>query len=146
MSNKLDYTIEFVSKKFDVESDLFEDCGKGDQFYGRDVANYLADELKEHCIDVRCIEEDWSWQVSGKIKNDQRFEISVFPSGLTEKMSGNDRYLWRLRLSVRQKGQFLWILPIYKWIKCDDKFLDILKAILSADGFEFRRMEIGATW
>lgn len=146
MSDKLDYTIEFVSKKFDLESDLFEDCGEGDQFYGRDVADFLVDELKEHCLEVRKIEEDWSWQVSGKIKNDQRFEINIFPWGLTEKMSGDERYLWRLRLSARQKGHFLWVLPIYKWIKCDEEFCGILKAILSADGFEFKRMEIGASW
>ena len=146
MNDKLDYTIEFINKDFDLESDLFQDCGKGDQFYGRDVADYLVNELKAHCLEINCIEEDWGWQVFGKIKDEQRFDINIYPWGLLEEASGNEFHLWRLRLCVQQKAKFLGLLPLYKSVMCDDDFCRILKGKLSAGSFEFRRMEVGVIW
>ena len=146
MNTQLDYTIEFINKNFDVESNLSEEFNAGNKFYGQDVAQYLEKELCEHVQEVQIIDEDWGWQVYGHIDSKTKFDINIYAWGLLEDAAGDDFYLWRLLLQTKEKYRVFGILPISKTVKCDDSFRNLLSDICGKDGCVFKRMETEIEW
>ena len=146
MDDRLDYTIEFINKDFDLESELPIEHNAGNSCYGSDVAEYIVKQLKPHCEAIEYIDEDWGWQVFGNSDAESKFDINIYPWGFIEDKAGDEFYLWRLRVCAKKKGKLLGFIPVYKPTKCTDSFCETLKGIFSSEGFRFVRMEIGVEW
>ena len=65
-------TFTFRTDRFDTTSELPADANAGNRFYGRDVAELLADRLGGSYFD-----EDWGWQVHAPLADDAFLEVSV---------------------------------------------------------------------
>lgn len=146
MNKNLDYTIEFINKDFDIESELSDEFNAGNKIYGRDVALYIERELNGHVQEVQIIDEDWGWQVYGSIDPNYKFDISIYAWGFLEDTPGDEFNLWRLLLETKKKHKVLDILPIFKSVKCEDGFRNLLSDICGKNGCVFRRMETGVEW
>lgn len=146
MSDKLDYTIEFINKKFNIDGELSEENRDIDTHYGRDVAEYLTNNLKSHDFEVEYLEEDWGWLVLGQINPDNKFEIYIYPWGILDNKPNDERYLWRLRLRTQEKIKLLGFFPIFKSVECNALLKNVLKNMLSEEGNKFKRMEMSVAW
>ena len=57
---------EFTSDRFDHSSDPPPEANAGNQFYGRDVASFIAAGLTERGLNASFFDKDWGWQAHGK--------------------------------------------------------------------------------
>ena len=146
MDDNLDYTIEFINKDFDLESELPEEFNEGNPCYGRDVAGYITSKLKAHNINVDFIDEGWGWQVYGQFDPENKFEFNIYPWGFLNDSTGEEFYLWRLRLCTSKKEKLLGFIPIFKTSKCGAKWREIIQSLFSQDGNQFIRMETNVEW
>jgi hypothetical protein len=65
--------LAFTSDRFDTASELPEDANAGNRFYGRDVAELVADGLGGSFLD-----EDWGWQAHATRPDGSVLEVSVY--------------------------------------------------------------------
>ncbi len=55
--------LSFESERFDYRSELPDGYNAGNRFYGKDVAEYLADALTSRGFPSGYLDEDWGWLV-----------------------------------------------------------------------------------
>jgi hypothetical protein len=89
---------EFESDRFDHSSELPADANAGNRFYGRDVAEFIADGLAAHGFRTRFVDEDWGWWVEARAANGPSLEIGVYHN-IDEDVDQPD--LWALHLEER---------------------------------------------
>ena len=65
-------TFTFRTDRFDTSSELPPDANAGNRFYGRDVAELVANGLGGSFFD-----EDWGWQVHTPLADDAFLEVSI---------------------------------------------------------------------
>jgi hypothetical protein len=69
---------EFTSDAFDHTSDLPPDSNAGNRFYGRDVAEFIADGLAAREYTSEFLDEDWGWFVRARPATGMTLEIAVY--------------------------------------------------------------------
>lgn len=141
MDSKLDLTVEFINKNFNLHSELPDEINGGNPCYGQDVAAYIHDQLKSSNIQSEILDEDFGWAVFGRTTKNSRFEIHIYPWGFLNDAEGDGFHLWRLRLRSQEKSKFLGIFSVYKASECNHKLKDLIETILSSNGNLFLRME-----
>jgi hypothetical protein len=112
--------LEFTSDRFDTTSELPPEDNAGNRFYGRDVAELVANGLGGSYFD-----EDWGWQTHVVRPDGAVLEVSVYHDG------GDD---WRLLLRRLEKRRFL---PAREVPLADDDVAALVDVFARA-GIEFR--------
>lgn len=70
--------LRFESERFDYRSELPADANAGNRFYGRDLAEWLAEALNGAGMACEVVDEDWGWLVDSRRGHSLRFEIAVY--------------------------------------------------------------------
>jgi hypothetical protein len=68
----------FTSDRFDHSSALPPEANAGNRFYGRDVASFVAEGLRERGLETSFLDEDWGWQTHAKRPDGSILEISIY--------------------------------------------------------------------
>lgn len=75
----LSRALQFSTERFDYRSELPEEANAGNRFYGRDVAEFIAQGLSARGITAGFIDEDWGWLVQPATREAaQPFEIAIY--------------------------------------------------------------------
>ena len=70
--------LSFNSDRFDSTSDLPPEANAGNRFYGRDVAEFIADGLRSRCYRSDFLDEDWGWLVRARTPSRTKLMISIY--------------------------------------------------------------------
>lgn len=108
MPNSL--SLRFASERFDYRSELPETFNAGNRFYGRDVAEWLAQGLTTAGIAATFFDEDWGWLVTAALGAQAPFEIAVY--NLAEHGEGGRPGVgeWGLWVKAYERRKWLGIL------------------------------------
>ena len=101
----------FTSDRFDHSSELPPDANAGNQFYGRDVAEFISSGLTERGLDGSFFDEDWGWQAHGRRTDGSVLEISIYHNPDEDSAAEND---WALMLRSLRKERILGIVPRFR--------------------------------
>jgi hypothetical protein len=123
----------FTSDRFDHSSELPEDANAGNQFYGRDVAEFIAGGLNQRGLDASFLDEDWGWQVHAKRPDGSVLEISIYNNIDEEPAQADD---WELMVRLLQKGRLR-----SREVEVDDEAISALEDVFRNDGIELRRSD-----
>jgi hypothetical protein len=123
----------FTSDRFDHSSELPEDANAGNQFYGRDVAEFIAGGLNQRGLDASFLDEDWGWQVHAKRPDGSVLEISIYNNIDEEPAQADD---WELMVRLLQKGRLR-----SREVEVDDEAISALEDVFRNDGVELRRSD-----
>lgn len=74
----LSNAIRFRSERFDFRSELPDDFNAGNRFYGRDLAEYLSQQLSSQGLPAEFLDEDWGWQVFATRECPHNFLVSIY--------------------------------------------------------------------
>jgi hypothetical protein len=107
----LSIALSFTSERFDYQSDLPEDYNAGNRFYGKDVAEFLAERLSESGFQSDYMDEDWGWLVFSARGTTPDFEVAVY--NLTENEESNQpgTNTWGLWIREYTQKKLLGLLP-----------------------------------
>ena len=70
--------LSFNSDRFDSTSDLPPEANAGNRFYGRDVAEFIADGLRSRGYRSDFLDEDWGWLVRARTPSRTKLMISLY--------------------------------------------------------------------
>lgn len=71
-------SLRFATERFDYRSELPETFNAGNRFYGRDVAEFLAQGLTAAGVAATFFDEDWGWLVTAASGSEASFEIAIY--------------------------------------------------------------------
>ena len=128
----------FASDRFDHSSDLPADANAGNRFYGRDVAEFIADGLRERVLDSSFLDEDWGWQVHARRADGSVLEVSIYHNEEEDPARDGD---WSLMLRVLAKQRMLGVLPRFREVEVDDDDVSMLENVFGQAGITLRRSE-----
>ena len=74
----LSLSLRFNSERFDYSSDLPPDYNAGNRFYGKDVAEYLSEQLANRGFPAHYLDEDWGWLVESTRESSLVFEVAIY--------------------------------------------------------------------
>lgn len=103
--------LTFTSERFDYESDLPEDYNAGNRFYGKDVAEYLAERLSESGLQSDYMDEDWGWLVFSARGATPEFEVAVYNLTEYEDPSQRGTNTWGLWIREYTHTKLFGLLP-----------------------------------
>ena len=73
----LSTSISFKTERFDYRSELPGDINAGNRFYGKDVAEFIVEQLKSNGLNAAYLDEDWGWLVFSLKGQTPIFQIAV---------------------------------------------------------------------
>ena len=76
--NSLEKSLAFKTEQFDYRSDLPEEYNAGNRFYGRDVADFLTQQLAASGVKAGYLDEDWGWLVEAATPSGVDVEIAIY--------------------------------------------------------------------
>ena len=103
--------LRFTSSRFDHASVLPVEQNAGNQFYGRDVALWLAETLTARGLPADYMDEDWGWLVFSRRDATRDFEIAVYYLGEADDDVTVDSDEWGLWLRAHERGKLFGLLP-----------------------------------
>jgi hypothetical protein len=135
--------IRFKTELFDYQSQLPEEYNAGNRFYGRDVAEFLAQKLTEQDHSSDFLDEDWGWLIFGKQHASPEFEIGVY--NLSEHGEGGKAGApdWGLWVRAYERRKVLGLLTRRSQVPVPHKLLTAVQAAVRATGAEPSRWEDG---
>ena len=92
--------LSFESERFDYTSDLPAEYNAGSRFYGKDVAEFIADGLSARGFSADYLDEDWGWLVFATRDAAADFEVAVY--NLSDHREGGRPGAHRWGLWIRQ--------------------------------------------
>lgn len=104
-------SIKFKTERFDYQSQLPEHYNAGNRFYGKDVAEFLAENLTQQGLRADVLDEDWGWLVFSVKNNSPEFEVAVY--NLAEHGEGDrpGEPEWGLWARAYERRKILGLLP-----------------------------------
>ena len=103
--------LTFTSERFDYQSDLPEDYNAGNRFYGKDVAEYLAERLSEGGLQADYMDEDWGWLVFSARDTTPEFEVAVYNLTESEEIVRPGTNVWGLWIREYEHRKLFGLLP-----------------------------------
>jgi hypothetical protein len=128
--------LEFTTDRFDHSSELPPESNAGNRFYGRDVAEFVADGLDARDFDATFVDEDWGWQVHGSRPDGSVLEVSIYHNPDEDPATEDD---WALMVRLLRKERALGFLPRFREAAADDDALAALRATFGEAGVALRR-------
>jgi hypothetical protein len=126
----------FTSDRFDHASELPPEANAGNQFYGRDVAEFISEGMAERGLDASYLDEDWGWQAHAKRSDGSVLEISVYHNPDEDPRSEND---WALMLRALRRERLFGIMPRFRETEVDDEATATLEDVFRPAGIQLRR-------
>lgn len=71
-------SLRFHSLDFDYQGTLPAEANAGNQFYGRDVAEFINSGLEARQYQSSAFDEDWGWMVSCSLADDEVLEVAIY--------------------------------------------------------------------
>lgn len=136
------YTIEFYDDRFDLDSELDEECN---QCYGKDVADVLSKALNKAGVEVEVWEEDYGWELCG-VEQGKSFQIIVYPWGFLEGAEGKDESLWRLRLVMNEVVPHMFIFKKAVSVEFPKYLFEKIRRAVKENFKEYYRDSKGEKW
>lgn len=123
----------FTSDRFDRSSELPSEANAGNQFYGRDVAELVAEGLTARGFDASFLDEDRGWQTHAARPDGTVLEVSVYhdPDEV-----GEDE--WALLVRLLRKERKLGIAR-FREIEVDADAVAALEDVFREAGIALRR-------
>ena len=136
-------SIKFKTERFDYQSQLPEDYNAGNRFYGKDVAEFLAENLIQQGLRVDVLDEDWGWLVFSVKNNSPEFEVAVY--NLAEHGEGDRPGVpeWGLWVRAYERRKILGLLPKKSLVAVPLTVLSAIKSAVRAAGAEPMQWEDG---
>jgi hypothetical protein len=123
----------FTSDRFDTSSELPEDANAGNRFYGRDVAEFVADGLGGRGFETSFIDEDWGWQTHAARPDGSVLEVSVYHD--PDEVSPSE---WALMVRSLHKERKLG-LTRFREHPVDAEAISALEGVFREAGIDIRR-------
>ena len=122
------YVIRFTSESFNYSDPIPQDANAGNQFYGRDLAEYLDSCLRQVGHAIKIVDEDWGWLVTNRGGGSASFDICLNNglNGSDSNQSGNGSNGWTARIFAFQRKKMLGLIPTRRQVEPD---LDFCKSI-----------------
>jgi hypothetical protein len=135
--------IRFKSERFDYQSQLPEEYNAGNRFYGKDVAEFLADSLTRQGVRADILDEDWGWLVFSEKHSAAEFEVAIY--NLAEHGEGGRPGIpeWGLCVHAYERKKLLGLLPKRAPIAVPPTVLSAIHAAIRAAGSEPMHWEDG---
>jgi hypothetical protein len=132
----LSVSIRFNSERFEYRSELPEDYNAGNRFYGKDVAEFLANELTKQGYASDFFDEDWGWMVVNRKGASPEFELAIY--NLAEHSQGNKLGVpqWGIWIRAYERKKLLGFLPKRAVIAVSESLLSAVSAAVLATGSE----------
>ena len=130
----LSASISFKSERFDYQSELPEDINAGNRFYGRDLAEFLLQQLRDNNILSDYLDEDWGWLVFSQKNQSPIFEIAVY--NLAEHQDSEKRGIpeWGLWIRVYESRKLFGIFSKQHEVAVPPEFLGAVEGAVRAAG------------
>jgi hypothetical protein len=128
------HSIRFKTERFEYTAALPEDANAGNRFYGRDVAEFLAEGLTAPALSMQFIDEDWGWLVFGKSKDNKFLEIAIYNLSEDGTPGQNGTNEWGLWVKALEKAKWLGILSKNREIEVPEEFSFRLRQLLESSG------------
>lgn len=136
-------SIRFKTDRFDYQSQLPEDYNAGNRFYGKDVAEFLADSLTEQGLRSDYVDEDWGWLVFSEKNVLPDFEVAIY--NLAEHGEGDRPGVpeWGLWIRAYERKKLLGLLPKRALVAVPPMVLLAIQTAVRAAGSEPTHWEDG---
>jgi hypothetical protein len=138
-----DLTIELITDRFDHSGPLPPDSNGGNQLYGGDVAELLCNELEQHGMLGKLIEEDWGWLVTVHENSAPWIEICIYNWVDTDASPGN---MWRLRASSYTKERRMYLFKKTVPVPNSDTLVSALRSIFQHPDFKVTFFGVSDDW
>jgi hypothetical protein len=132
------YEIQIKSDRFDQKSDLPDDANAGNKFYGKDLAEYLKENLSLTNYDI--IDEDWGWLLFGKY-NDLEINYGISDWHNADNIFGGNKSEvnkteanWGIFITAYQKNKLLGLIPYNKEVDCPNVIIQNLIQLMKTHG------------
>lgn len=129
-------SIEFKTERFDYLAQLPEEYNAGNRFYGKDVAEFLAEQLTNQGLRANFIDEDWGWLVFGEKSASPVFDVTIY--NLAEHSEGNRPGVpeWGLWVRAYELSKRFGILPKRSLVSVPSTIRSAIHAAVRAAGAE----------
>jgi hypothetical protein len=130
----LSASLSFKSERFDYRSELPEDINAGNRFYGRDVAEFIVEQLKASGLQADYLDEDWGWLILSLKGQTPIFEVAVY--NLAEHNGAAERGIpeWGLWVRAYESRKLLGLLPKRHQIPVPPGLLKAVESAVRAAG------------
>jgi hypothetical protein len=121
---------------FDLSSEPPADRNYGNAFYGRDLAEWIEQNVAPDRLEV--IEEDWGWLVLEGLNaesNLTEFSIYGYPDPIQKGDEGED---WIILVNTHHYGKKMWFFRQRKPVATDPEYLQRLRNALEAAGIRYQ--------
>lgn len=133
----------FRTSDFRFSGSLSPEANAGNQFYGEDVAQFIAAGLTGAGLQAAAIDEDWGWMVSGRLDETSTFEVAVYnlnDHGEGGRPGAPEWGLWiRLHQAVKRFG----FLPGSKEVPATPALLQTLDGMFAERGISLEPWDDG---
>lgn len=117
---------------FDLSGSLPADANYGNAFYGRDLAEWIEQNVAPDRLEV--IEEDWGWLVLEGLNEESNlteFSIHGYPDPQQKGDEGED---WIILVNTHHYGKRMWFFRQRKPVPADPDYLQRLRTALESAG------------
>ena len=129
-------TFELTSERFDHASELPADANAGNRFYGRDVAEFVADGLRRPGFETSFIGEDWGWQAHAGRPDGSVLEISIAHNPEEDPAREDE---WALLVRCLRKEKAFGFLSRFREVEVDPRAVSALEEVFRDAGIALRR-------
>jgi len=128
----LSASISFSSEQFDYKSELPEDINAGNRFYGKDVAEFIVEQLKSSKLQADYLDEDWGWLIFSLKGQTPIFEVAVY--NLAEHKGAVERGIpeWGLWIRAYESRKLFGLLPKRREIQVPPGLLSAVESAVRA--------------
>lgn len=127
-------SIRFKSERFDYRSELPLDYNAGNRFYGKDVAEFLVEQLNRQGFVADFLDEDWGWLILSAKDTSPQFEVAIY--NLAEHGEGGrpGEPDWGLWIRAYEKKKLLGFVPKKTEVQLPPELLGVLNRAISTAG------------
>jgi hypothetical protein len=126
--------IAFESERFDYRSELPEDINAGNRFYGKDVAEFIVEQLKLKNFGADYLDEDWGWLVFSQKGRTPVFEIAVYNLAEHRGVTARGVPEWGLWVRAYETRKLLGLIPKRHEIQVPPVLLSTVESAVRAAG------------
>jgi len=130
--------LELSSDRFDHSSEVPPEYNAGNRFYGRDVAELIADRLAGSGYETTFFDEDWGWMARAWQADGPLLEIAVYHD-LEDEPGTEDS--WQLMVRSLDQSRWLGLVPRRREIEVDPDALEALEGVFEREGISVSRRQ-----
>jgi hypothetical protein len=130
----LSASIAFESERFDYRSELPEEINAGNRFYGKDVAEFMVEQLRSKTLGADYLDEDWGWLVFSLKGQTPVFEIAVYNLAEHKGVSARGIPEWGLWVRAYEIRKLLGLLPRRHEIQVPPALFSAVESAVRAAG------------